>query len=74
MELKELRASLETINRTADGLITDIDRNFTEIRKERGIDLSNEQVGASVLPGDSVGGGETQEAQPNEQFYRVNEA
>ena len=47
---------------------------FTEIRKERGIDLSNEQVGASVLPGDSVGGGETQEAQPNEQFYRVNEA
>lgn len=56
MELKELRASLETINRTADGLITDIDRNFTEIRKERGIDLSNEQVGASVLPGDSVGG------------------
>ncbi len=74
MEPKELRASLETINRTADGLITDIDRNFTEIRKERGIDLSNEQVGASVLPGDSVGGGETQEAQPNEQFYRVNEA
>ncbi len=74
MELKELRASLETINRTADGLITDIDRNFTEICKERGIDLSNEQVGASVLPGDSVGGGETREAQPNEQFYRVNEA
>ena len=74
MELKELRASLETINRTADGLITDIDRNFTEICKERGIDLSNEQVGASVLLGDSVGGGETREAQPNEQFYRVNEA
>lgn len=74
MELKELRASLETINRTADGLITDIDRNFTEICKERGIDLSNEQVGASVLPGDSVGGGEMREAQPNEQFYRVNEA
>ena len=74
MELKELRASLETINRTADGLITDIDRNFTEICKERGIDLSNEQVGASVLPGDSVGGGETREAQPDEQFYRVNEA
>ena len=74
MELKELRASLETINRTADGLITDIDRNFTEICKERGIDLSNEQVGASVLPGDSVGGGETREAQPNERFYRVNEA
>ena len=74
MELKELRASLETINRTADGLITDIDRNFTEICKERGIDLSNEQVGASILPGDSVSSGETREAQPDEQFYRVNEA
>ena len=74
MELKELRASLETINRTADGLITDIDRNFAEICKERGIDLSNEQVGVSVLPGDSVSGGEMREAQPDEQFYRVNEA
>ncbi len=37
-ELKELRASLETINRTASELITDIDRNFKEICKERGID------------------------------------
>ena len=37
-ELKELRASLETINKTASGLITDIDRNFMEICKERGID------------------------------------
>ena len=37
-KLKELRASLETINRTASGLITDIDRNFAEICKERGID------------------------------------
>ena len=37
-ELKELRASLETINKTASGLITDIDRNFAEICKERGID------------------------------------
>ena len=37
-ELKELRASLETINKAASGLITDIDRNFAEIKKERGID------------------------------------
>ena len=37
-ELKELRASLETINKTASDLITDIDRNFAEICKERGID------------------------------------
>ena len=36
-ELKELRASLETINKTASGLITDIDRHFAEICKERGI-------------------------------------
>jgi antirestriction protein ArdC len=39
-ELSELRASLETINKTASGLIDDIDRHFTEIAKERGIDLS----------------------------------
>lgn len=38
--LPELRDSLDTINRTADGLITDIDRHFAEICKERGIDLS----------------------------------
>ena len=37
-ELKELRASLETINKTASELITDIDRHFGEICKERGID------------------------------------
>ena len=40
-ELKELRASLETINKTASELITDIDRNFAEICKERGIDREN---------------------------------
>lgn len=38
-ELKELRASLETINQTASALIADIDRHFQEICKERGIDL-----------------------------------
>lgn len=36
-ELSELKASLETINRTASGLITDIDRNYAEICKERSI-------------------------------------
>ena len=40
-ELKELRASLETINKTASELITDIDRIFAEICKERGIDREN---------------------------------
>ena len=37
-ELKELRSSLETISKTVSSLITDIDRNFAEIRKERGIE------------------------------------
>lgn len=34
-ELNELRASLETINKTSSELITDIDRNYAEIMKER---------------------------------------
>ena len=34
-ELKELRASLETINKTSSELISDIDRNYAEIMKER---------------------------------------
>ena len=37
-ELKELRASLETINRTASELISTIDYHYREICKERGID------------------------------------
>jgi len=41
-KLSELRASLETINKTASGLITDIDRNYAAICKERGIDQSKE--------------------------------
>ena len=39
-ELKELRASLETINKTSAELIDDVDRNFRQICKERGVDLS----------------------------------
>ena len=39
-EMKELRASLETINKTSCELITDIERNYKEICKERGIDLT----------------------------------
>ncbi len=50
-ELPELKASLETINRTASGLISDIDRNFAEIVKERGIDLSQpEQAAEQAAP------------------------
>ncbi len=39
-ELKELRASLETISKTSCELISDIDRHYKEICKERGIDLT----------------------------------
>ena len=39
-ELNELRASLETINKTSSELINDIERNYKEICKERGIDLT----------------------------------
>lgn len=38
-ELKELKESLETINKTSSELITAIDRNFKEVCKEQGIDL-----------------------------------
>lgn len=37
-ELKELRASLETINKTSSTLLSDIERHYKEICKERGID------------------------------------
>lgn len=38
-ELKELRASLETINKTSSELISGIEQHYREICKERGIDL-----------------------------------
>ena len=41
--LTELRASLETISKTSSELITDIDRNYREICKERGIDPAARQ-------------------------------
>ena len=41
-ELKELRASLETINSTSSELITDIDRNYAEIMKEREAEMAIE--------------------------------
>ena len=48
-ELKELRASLETINKTASELITDIDRHFAEICKERGISVEKSEQAESQL-------------------------
>ena len=39
-ELKELKSSLETINKTSSQLITDIDRHFAQIVKDRGLNLT----------------------------------
>ena len=41
-ELKELKASLETIRRTASVLIDEIDQNLEEIRRERDLDQEKE--------------------------------
>ena len=38
-ELPEFRASLDTIGKTANGIITDVERHFAEVCKERGIEL-----------------------------------
>ena len=55
-ELKELRASLETINKTSCELISDIDRHYKEICKERGIDLhQKEEVAAETEPPKETG-------------------
>nr|WP_038283422.1 LPD16 domain-containing protein [Enterocloster bolteae] len=51
-DLKELKASLETINKTSCELINDIERNYKEICKERGIELnaSKKETVPVVLP------------------------
>lgn len=45
-KLKELKSSLETIKKTTDSLIKEIDRNLAEIRREHGLD----QEKAAVQP------------------------
>ena len=54
--LPELKASLETITKTANALITSIDRHFAEVCKERGIDLTAQQPEQNVLsaPADTL--------------------
>lgn len=42
--LPELKASLESISKTASALITSIDRHFADVCKERGIDLTAQQT------------------------------
>ena len=47
-ELSELRTCLDTISKTANGLITDIDRHFSAICKERGLDFSLEENSPNI--------------------------
>ncbi len=49
-DLKELRESLETINKASSSLITDIDRNYAEILKERGLDKEEATISTEVAP------------------------
>lgn len=46
--LPELKASLETICKTASALITNIDRHFADVCKERGIGLTAQQTAAEA--------------------------
>ena len=46
--LPELKASLETICKTASALITSIDRHFADVCKERGIGLTAQQTAAEA--------------------------
>ena len=68
-ELKELRASLETINRTASELISTIDYHYREICKERGFDPKTltEQV-EDALPSPEVSGPEAPAPEPPDAY------
>lgn len=48
-ELSALRESLETINKTSSALITDIDRNYRDIMKERGLDKAEPEQTAPTV-------------------------
>ena len=74
-DLKVLRESLETISKTSSALITDIDRHFDAICKERGIDrtamentpvLVDEQSAKETIP-------ETSPVQREEALYLVDD-
>lgn len=52
-DVSELKDSLTTINATASSLITDIDKNFREVCKERGIDPKEVIKDPVPLPLDS---------------------
>ena len=52
-ELKELRASLETINKTSSELITDIEKNYREICTERGISMEPQELSETEAMNDT---------------------
>ena len=68
-ELKELRASLETINKTSSELITGIEKHYREICKERGIQTETQEqdTGPEVLPPESAPEAVPPPAPPKEQ-------
>ena len=68
-ELKELRASLETISKTSSELITGIEKHYREICKERGIQTETQEQDTSpeVLPPESAPEAVPSPALPKEQ-------
>lgn len=61
-EMKELRASLETIQRTASSLIDEIDQNLEELRRERELDPGKEVEAPELTEVASFSSPETKEA------------
>ena len=68
-ELKELRASLETITKTSSELITGIEKHYREICKERGIrtEIQEQDTSPEVLPPESAPEAVPSPAPPKEQ-------
>ena len=68
-ELKELRASLETINKTSSELISGIEKHYREICKERGIqtETQEQETSPEVLPPESAPEAVPPPAPPKEQ-------
>ena len=73
--LPELRASLETINKAAGELISDIDRHYKVICKERGIDLTAQPEQAEPRqPAEETPDAPTPSAEAQEALLLVDEA
>ena len=73
--LPELRASLETINKAAGELITDIDRHYKVICKERGIDLTAQPEQAEPRqPAEETPDAPTPSAETQEALLLVDDA